>query len=64
MQLLVGVSPAVVAAAVLSPVVPAAYAAVRPPARVSISLMTLVPGILVAIAVEPAASLVVVAAFS
>jgi hypothetical protein len=64
MQLLVGVAPAVVAAAVLSPAVPAASAAVRPPDRVSISLMTLVPSILVVIAVETAASLVVVAASS
>ncbi len=44
-QPLVGDSPAVVAAAVLSPAVAAAAAAVRPPARKSVSLMTLVTAI-------------------
>ncbi len=68
-QLSVGVAPAVRTAAVLSPAVPAAAAAVRPPARVSIveasvSLTTMVSRDLVAVAVETAASLVVVAASS
>ncbi len=61
---LVGVSPAVVAAAVLSPAVPAANAAIHPPARISVSLMTLVSTILVAIAIEAASTLVVVATSS
>jgi hypothetical protein len=61
-QPLEGVSPAV-RTAVLSSAVPAATAAVRSPARVSVSLMALVSTILVTIAIESAAALMVVAAF-
>jgi hypothetical protein len=48
-QPLVGDIPAVVAAAVQTPAVAAAAAAVRPPARRSLSLVDLVAAILVAI---------------
>ncbi len=63
----VGVAPAVMTAAVLSPAVSAA-AAFRPPARVSrvvesVSLSTVEGGVQVSLAVETAAPLVVVAAF-
>ncbi len=60
-QPLVGDSPAVIAAAVLSPAVAAAAAAVRPPARESVSLINLVAAILVAKAIVAASVLVVVA---
>ncbi len=68
-QLSVGVAPAVRTAAVLSPAVSAAAAAFRPSARVSrveesVSLTTVISRVLVTVAVETAASLVVVAASS
>ncbi len=60
-QLLVGDIPAVIAAAVLSPAVAAAAAAVRSPARGSLSLVDLVAAIPVAVAVVAASVFVVVA---
>jgi hypothetical protein len=62
-QPLVGDSPAVVAAAVLSPAVAAAAAVIRPPARESVSLITLVTAILVAKAIVAASALVAVKIF-
>ncbi len=60
-QLLVGDIPAVIAAAVLPPAVAATAAAVRPPARGSLSLVDLVAAIPVAVAVVAASVFVVVA---